>query len=315
MNYPKITICVPIFGSERYIEKCARSLFKQKYPNIEFVFVNDCTKDGSVDVLKSVILDYPLLADCIKIINHEINLGLAAARLTGLNSATGDYIWFVDADDWVEDNALVKLQVPIHDGNDLIVFSFYEEHETMTVKKKVENVNVSRVLLHDVSPSIWKCVIKRSVLIKYSLQPVVGINYIEDFFMLSRLVLVSSKIITLSNLYLYHYNCTNMSSIMNSINIKAKEQCAYAASLIYKFYVEHNSDNLYKNELTILMLRRYLDLYESDSNNSFCKKLKLSLKKHSYGAYQLLLFPVQINVKRFVLRVFVKAYYVFNSKS
>ena len=97
----KVSILVPIYGVERFIERCARSLFEQTYPNIEYVFVNDCTADRSVEILKELVEDYPGRKDAVKIISHEKNRGLAAARNTALENATGVFICHVDSDDWV----------------------------------------------------------------------------------------------------------------------------------------------------------------------------------------------------------------------
>ena len=80
----KVSIVVPIFGVEKYIERCARSLFEQTYDKIEFIFVNDCTNDSSIVILHKVIKDYPIRHRDIKVISHESNRGLAAARNTGL---------------------------------------------------------------------------------------------------------------------------------------------------------------------------------------------------------------------------------------
>ena len=97
----KLSICVPIYGTEKYIERCARSLFEQDIQNVEYIFVNDCTKDAAIDVLKNVVVEYPNVRSRLKIINHETNKGLAGARLTGLQNATGEYVWCVDRDDYV----------------------------------------------------------------------------------------------------------------------------------------------------------------------------------------------------------------------
>ena len=76
MENPKVSVLVPIYGVEKYIERCARSLFEQSLDNIEYIFVNDCTKDKSMDILYEVIKDYPHLLEQIRIINHETNRGL-----------------------------------------------------------------------------------------------------------------------------------------------------------------------------------------------------------------------------------------------
>ncbi|MCS2388759.1 glycosyltransferase family 2 protein [Bacteroides thetaiotaomicron] len=99
---PLVSVIVPIYGVEPYIEKCARSLFEQSLENMEFIFVNDCTPDKSVEILRQVIEDYPRRYLQIQIIEHEENRGLAMARNSGLLIAKGEYIIHCDSDDWVE---------------------------------------------------------------------------------------------------------------------------------------------------------------------------------------------------------------------
>ena len=98
---PKVSVIVPVYGVEKYIERCARSLFEQTLDDMEFIFVDDCTKDESIEVLKRVIDLYPVRKDQVKIIHHAVNKGLSRARETGVNAATGDYIGHCDSDDWV----------------------------------------------------------------------------------------------------------------------------------------------------------------------------------------------------------------------
>ena len=85
----KVSICVPVYGGEKYIANCARSLFGQTYDNIEYVFVNDCTKDRSIEVVQQVAEEFPHRKSSLKIVNHEKNSGLAASRRTGVENATG----------------------------------------------------------------------------------------------------------------------------------------------------------------------------------------------------------------------------------
>ena len=99
----KVSVCVPIYGVEKYIEQCVRSLMEQTMTDgIEFIFVNDCTKDKSMSILNQVLEEYPHRIDQVKIIEHEVNKGLPSARNTALNEAKGEYIVHCDSDDWVE---------------------------------------------------------------------------------------------------------------------------------------------------------------------------------------------------------------------
>lgn len=98
---PKVSVIVPIYGVEKYIERCARSLFEQSLDDVEYIFVNDCTKDNSMIILQQVILEYPKRKSQVKIICHDNNKGLPTARQTGVLVATGEYIAHCDSDDWV----------------------------------------------------------------------------------------------------------------------------------------------------------------------------------------------------------------------
>ena len=78
----KVSILVPIYGVEKYIEQCAISLFSQTYEDVEYIFVNDCTPDNSISILEKVLANYPERKSQTKIINHPENRGLGAGRKT-----------------------------------------------------------------------------------------------------------------------------------------------------------------------------------------------------------------------------------------
>lgn len=110
----KVSILIPVYGVEKYIERCARSIFDQTYQNLDIVFVDDCTPDKRIEILRRVLDDYPERKAQTRIIRHEHNRGLAAARNTAVAAATGTFLTHVDSDDWLELDAveeLVKKQV------------------------------------------------------------------------------------------------------------------------------------------------------------------------------------------------------------
>ena len=117
----KVSILVPVYGVERYIENCAVTLFEQTYENIEYVFVNDSTKDRSMEILHEVMERYPLRRDNVHIITHEVNRGLGAARKTALLNATGDFVMHVDSDDSLSLDAVEMLvDKAIQTGADVV---------------------------------------------------------------------------------------------------------------------------------------------------------------------------------------------------
>ena len=106
---PKVSIVIPIYNVEKYIIKCAKSLFEQTLDDIEYIFVNDCTPDNSIKVLLEVLEQYPNRKQQVKIITHKINLGAAIARKNGILAATGKYIIHCDGDDWTAPDMYQRL--------------------------------------------------------------------------------------------------------------------------------------------------------------------------------------------------------------
>ena len=109
MEDKKVSILVPVYGVEKYIKRCARSLFEQTYDNIEYIFVDDCTQDRSIDILEEVLKEYPNRKNQVKILHHAKNRGLSASRNTALDASTGDYLMHVDADDYLHVDAIALL--------------------------------------------------------------------------------------------------------------------------------------------------------------------------------------------------------------
>ena len=205
-KHPKVSILVPIYGTEKYIEKCARSLFEQTYDNIEYIFVNDCTKDASVEILKKTIEDYPQRKSQVTIISHNTNRGLAASRLTAFEHSTGAYLWCVDSDDYADVQAVSIIVPYMERGYDFISFNYYTNNGNDIQKFNSKPLTVNNLLTNEIPPSIWKCIARKELYTQNNILPVVGINSSEDYLLTARLLLVSKRPILLENNYLYYYN-------------------------------------------------------------------------------------------------------------
>lgn len=130
---PKISVIVPIYGVEKFIARCARSLFSQTMSDVEFIFIDDCTPDRSMYLLDSVIEEYsPFFLDKKWTVIKDrmaINSGLPAVREKGIKLAKGVYIAHVDSDDWVEPEMLESLYYEAEKGNFNVVFGdFYKDN-------------------------------------------------------------------------------------------------------------------------------------------------------------------------------------------
>lgn len=167
---PKVSVIIPVYQVEKYIERCAISLFEQSLTDIEYIFVNDCTKDKSIEVLNSVLQRYPSRQNQCQIINHETNQGLPSARKTGLEYATGEYIAHCDSDDWVEKDAYESLyKYAQSNGWDMAICGFYmymSDNEIRTVRNVGSsdvNCLTRQIVTNQVVPSIWTKFVRREV--------------------------------------------------------------------------------------------------------------------------------------------------------
>jgi len=117
-----ISIIIPVYNVEPYIEDCLQSVMRQTYNGpLECILVDDCGTDRSMEVAEKLIDEYngPIK---FRILHHEHNKGLSAARNTGMIAAKGDYFYFLDSDDWISDDCIEKLTQPLqHEKFDIVV--------------------------------------------------------------------------------------------------------------------------------------------------------------------------------------------------
>ena len=166
----KVSILVPIYGVEKYIEQCAISLFSQTYEDVEYIFVNDCTPDNSISILEKVLANYPERKSQTKIINHPENRGLGAGRKTALAASTGEFILNVDSDDYIPTDAIEKLVAVQKETNADIVsgaFQFLTTDGALIdeLPPHLDKQTTLRLLLtqNTILNNIWGRLIRRSL--------------------------------------------------------------------------------------------------------------------------------------------------------
>lgn len=127
-----ITVIIPVYNSEKYIEKCLTSVTNQIYKNLEIIVVDDGSSDNSIDIIKN----YAKKDNRIKIFSQE-NQGLSAARNVGLDLATGEYIVFLDSDDWLELDALsVAYEILTENNAEVVIWSYVREYNSKSIENK-----------------------------------------------------------------------------------------------------------------------------------------------------------------------------------
>ena len=251
----KLSVIVPIYNVEQYIERCAHSLFQQTYDNIEYIFVDDCSPDNSINILNEVLNDYPHRKSQVKIIRHSENKGLTLARNSGLDVAIGDYVAHCDSDDWVHPTMYeTLLQMAIYCDADIVYCDFmavYKEHSTGY--KCIDCIDCKDAFIRSYMitgwTAIWNMVVRRNLYIDNNIKSPVNFTYCEDFYLSTKLLYFASRIEKV-NLPLYYYNRMNLGSLLHTFSMKSINDELQCYSEMMTFFKEQGVLNNYIRELS-----------------------------------------------------------------
>ena len=171
----QVSIIIPVYNVEKYIEKCVRSILEQACSDVrvECLFVDDCSPDHSIQVLHSVVDRYQGDVSFV-FLRHEKNRGLSAARNTGLKAAKGDYVLFIDSDDWLPEASLERLVncLKKHPDSDFVAGNYFNRREnraqpvSMTCPMVFDNYALRKGFLNyqDVACTAWNKLLRREIL-------------------------------------------------------------------------------------------------------------------------------------------------------
>ena len=148
---PSVSVIIPVYKTEEYIEKCADSLFKQTLDNIEYIFIDDNSPDRSIDLLTNVLECFPKRKGQVRIIRHTANTGVSYVRNEGLYIANGEYIIYCDSDDYVDIEMYEKLYSKAKENNaDIVGCDFIIEFPDKTVLSKQMLDNDSIICINNI---------------------------------------------------------------------------------------------------------------------------------------------------------------------
>lgn len=223
MKMPLISIVVPIYNAENYLRRCVDSILAQTFGDFELLLVNDGSCDGSLDVCQQ----YAAQDGRVRVIDKP-NGGVSSARNLGLESATAEWVMFVDADDWIEPNTLA-LAVPYIGEYDIVRLAWVAHMPDEVKNKRVMNAETPNQLLKQLlrrrtKLAIWGTLIRRDLFILNDIRFDASYNYAEDWLALLRVVCKCKSVKTLPESFVYHYDMTNMASCINNMSI-AKMAC------------------------------------------------------------------------------------------
>lgn len=321
----KVSIIIPIYNVEKYLRRCLDSIVNQTLKDIECLLINDGSPDQSQKIIDEYVSKYPQL---FKSYIKE-NGGLSDARNFGLNYVTGEYIAFVDSDDWIEPTMYEKMyQTAINQSADLVVCDFLMEWELTGVSNYIQGLrcdsnDVSKNLLIS-PPSAWNKLYKAELFLKTNIRYPIGLWY-EDLATTGKLISFCKKISYVNEAFVHYIQRTG--SIMSTINEKMLD-IYKAIESIEEYYKKNEIYEKYKQEIEYLYIEnlilygtmRFLQLENGDKyikesikyiNNKFPTWLKNPYINHLakkdqfilnlLGRNHLLLLKVLIFIKQKVI--------------
>lgn len=301
----KISIIVPVYNSQKYLESCLESLIKQTYDNYEVILVNDGSTDQSLDICKL----FEEKSEKVKIINQQ-NSGVSCARNKGLEQATGKYVMFVDADDWIDQEMLYQLAIQVMQTEaDFVMCNLIREYSTKSEpilsgfksSTILEHHEIEEQLIlgliekkegdlqHILAPfrgpvaKLYDLELIRKHQLKFDDQLIIG----EDFLFNLQYLKYCKKALILEDFY-YHYRANE-----SSITRRYKEACwpnIYKVTLqkIEEFIQENDYNELAKQQFSQLVIKYYLICLDNElriENSHVLRKQIQHIKEMCEDAY------------------------------
>lgn len=330
----KVSIIVPVYNAEKYLNRCIESLINQTLGEIEIIFVNDGSTDNSINILKS----YKEKDKRIVIID-KINEGVSEARNQGISKAKGDYIFFVDSDDWIDLDTLEKMyKTAIKDNIDIVMCSYVREFKDHSKEKSIDlndkiiykDKDLEQLHLSIIGPlddqisksenldsvgTVWAKLYKSTLIQKSEVKfiDLKEIGSAEDT-LFNIMLFKDVKTVRFINKPYYHYWKDNDNSVTSGYNPRLKEQRKVMFNYI-KTFIDSNKldekfDEALKNRICISVLGLGLNECNKDNKLSLNKKIK-NIKsilnddyiKKSFKTFKLNYFPIHW-----------KVFYYFNKK-
>lgn len=294
----KISVIIPVYKVEKYLKRCVESVVNQTYKNIEIILVND----GSPDKCGEICDAYAKIDSRIKVI-HKENGGLSSARNAALDIALGEYIMFVDSDDWISENSLEQLNEYIDMGYDIINFKFsfvkenskelIETHNDVKDSYECDLITyIDKLFSGELNFFIWNKLYKKNLFDEVRFPE--GRNY-EDLATIYKLYFKAKKIIV-TDYTLYYYWLGNSNSITNNSTVKNMTDYLLSTKEIYevnKNYLQVNKinfstvDTWYKMMIIQLLINYTKSTYKDDDlKRAILSELKSSKARISVAYKQ-----------------------------
>ncbi len=287
---PKVSVIVPVYNTEKYVERSIISLMEQTLSDVEFIIIDDGSTDKSAEVVNNVIIRYPNLFERITFIKRE-NRGVAATRAEGIDIARGEYIIHCDSDDYCNKDMLHKMySVAKEKDLDILVTDFILDFGSTQILQSQKNVIgnncVSLLLRGDLDVSLSNKLIKKALYIENDVRVINGFNMGEDFCTILRLVYFAKKIDYLE-IVSFYYNKYNNSSATSHYSEKSLNDLVGVVIFVENFLRERKVYNDYsKDFFEYKIIVKNLHLWNGLQNRSIYNKgINLFPEVNSFALY------------------------------
>lgn len=247
-----ISIIIPVYNMEKYLEKCLNSIFNNKIENIELevICVNDGSMDSSLDILNAFLNNYP---DLLKVITIE-NSGVSNARNIGIKAAKGEYITFIDSDDWVSEDFIEKIHNAIKDNPESELFIF----DTIFAgqKEEIHEEHISDTIYNTENHACCK-VFKKNIVEKNNILFPVNIKLGEDMVFTFKYIFSINNYLYI-NEAIYYYRYSREGSTMTSQINNVYKQIFDACDELYKYCIDKNLIHKINEELEYLFIKNII---------------------------------------------------------
>ena len=269
----KVSVIVPVYNVAAFISCNVRSLLSQTLQDVEYIFVDDATPDNSIDILYDNLENFPNRKDYVKVIHHQENKGLPAARNTGLALAQGEYIYHCDSDDWVEPEMLEKMYDAAKAADADIVYcdfflSFEKKERYMSNPRfeTAEDMLKKGFLGGTMKYNVWNKLVRRSLYVDNGILFPEGHSMGEDMTMI-QLAAVADKVAYVPHAF-YHYVKLNEGAYSNSFSPQKLDDIRYNVDRVEAFLQEKFGNSLEK-EISLFKLSIKLPFLITDDKKMY----------------------------------------------
>ncbi len=259
----KVSILVPVYGVERTVEQCAESLFGQTYGLLEYIFVDDCSSDRSMELLGSVLKRYPERQAQVRMLRHDRNRGVGAARLTALQAATGDFVLQADSDDYLPLDAVERLVerqqqtgADVVDGGYCQVAGGHAVADVMPFHGSKDDYLKLLLAQNTLSHQVWARLIRRSLAVEPDVLPLEGVNQADDYCVVPRLMYSARR--AWVDRVVYFYRMDEPGMFKDGISPRHVGSVLRANQTVAAFYEQRDAEGRFAYAAKVGLLKIYV---------------------------------------------------------